>query len=76
MCCELWGHWDDFMDEPIYLVCAIGSTVFLVVPYISNLRAATRIKRIIKENDAAVAWYANHTISLSTSVHPDNFRNF
>ena len=39
------------------LIVAVGSALFIIVPYIVNLVIAARIKRFIKTNAAAKAWY-------------------
>ena len=44
---------DDLNDDPVIFIIAIGAVFFTAVPYISNLVIATRIKKIIKHNEAA-----------------------
>ena len=58
LCQELWTH-DDLWDpqKRMILVSAIGSTTFIVIPYGVNLYISASIKRYIKNNDAASAWY-------------------
>ena len=41
----------------IILIVAFGSAIFVILPYITNLIVAVRIKNIIKTNEAAKAWY-------------------
>ena len=54
---ELWTHehlWD--AQRRLILICAIGSTAFIVIPYLSNLYIAGNIKRMIRHNDTALTW--------------------
>ena len=60
LCFELWNVEDLFTGNkmPVF-VAAIGSTTFLVVPYLSNLREAAGIKKHIKNNEACSTWYVS-----------------
>ena len=60
LCFELWFH-DKLWNELLILVSAIGSTAFLVIPYLSNLRIASGIKKYVKHNEAASTWYVSFT---------------
>lgn len=46
-------------DNRLILVSAIGSTVFLIMPYISNLRIAANIKKYVNQNEATATWYVD-----------------
>ena len=55
---ELWSHpdlWDP--QKRLILICAVGCATFIVVPYVCNLYVAGSIKRFVKGNEAASAWY-------------------
>ena len=52
---EMWGRSD--IGEVVILICAIGSTMFILIPYVANLVYATRIKNIIRGNEAAKSWF-------------------
>ena len=44
-------------SDPIILIIALGSIFFVAVPYLANLVIAARIKKIIKNNEAAKSWF-------------------
>ena len=44
-------------SDIIILAVAIGSGIFVIIPYIANLIVAVKIKSFIKTNEAAKAWY-------------------
>ena len=74
LCFELWTVSNLF--EPgnrRITICAIGSAVFLVVPYLSNLRVASKIKQYVKENKAASDWCV---MSSDCIVHFLRFLHF
>ena len=52
---EIWAH-DELMERTLILICAIGCTAFIVIPYAFNLYVAAHIKRYVKKNDAAATW--------------------
>jgi len=64
---EMWAT-QAASDDFIILLLAAGTTIFLVVPYIANLIIASRIKNIIKDNQAAKAWFQNNTYIFTLMV--------
>ena len=52
---------DDVIEDPIITVIAIGSVLFILLPYIANLWIAARIKKIIKGNETAKSWFQEFT---------------
>ena len=48
---------DHTRKDIIILAVALGSAIFVVVPYMANLFVAVKIKKYIKTNEAAKAWY-------------------
>ena len=55
LCVEMWNRPD--LDRVVILICVIGSTLFVVIPYFANLVYATKIKTIIRGNEAAKSWF-------------------
>ena len=53
---EIWNR-NDVWTNTFMLVIASGSSFFIILPYIANLIIASRIKEIIKKNEAAKAWF-------------------
>ena len=43
-------------SERLLFWSALGSSVFVVLPFIANLWVAARIKCIVRPNDASSAW--------------------
>ena len=79
LCFELWtlNHLFD-SDKRLTLVCAVGSAVFLIIPYLSNLRIAAQIKKYVKKNEAASTWcvqtsdnslFSNHQLVSSPALN-------
>ena len=65
LCFELWSVSNLFEpDNRRIMICAIGSTAFLVIPYLSNLRIASKIKQFVKENEAASTWCVLSSLSV------------
>ena len=70
LCFELWSIPDLLdPDKRLVFVSAVGSAVFLVVPYVSNLRIAASIKNFVNQNQAASTWFV--TLFFTFSVHSD-----
>ena len=59
LCIEIWINEQIFgkQVDSVMLIIAIGSTLFILIPYAANLFIAARIKTFIKTNEAAKAWY-------------------
>lgn len=58
---EMWArqNWTARLMGPqnqLLFIAAVGSTAFLVIPYILNLYVSCTIKRYIKSNEGAVTW--------------------
>eukprot|EP01084_Bolivina_argentea_P022927 42645_1 len=53
---------DTNREDFIILIVAIGSAVFVIVPYVANIIVASRIKNIIKTNQTAKAWFGAYTM--------------
>ena len=49
--------WNDEIGDILILISAVGSTMFVLIPYFANLVWATRIKNLIRGNEAAKAWF-------------------
>ena len=59
---EMWSkqNWRVSLMDPrnrLLFIAAVGSTSFLVIPYVLNLYIACIVKRYIKSNEAAMAWF-------------------
>ena len=55
---DLWARPDVYDKEKrTILIAAIGSLTFIVVPYLSNLWTASKIKGHVHKNQAASTWY-------------------
>ena len=52
---------DDLLSNISILIAGFGSAFFVLIPYVANLVIASRIKEIIKENEAAKGWFQYHT---------------
>ena len=64
-CFELWTRDDIFDDDKrLILIAAVGSVVFLLLPYVANLKIASSIKKYAKDNEAASTWYTVLTTYL------------
>ena len=57
---EILGR-DDLFEKKFILIAGFGSAIFIVMPYITNLVIASRIKKIIKNNPAAKGWFQYYT---------------
>eukprot|EP01083_Nonionella_stella_P288803 982725_1 len=57
LCVELWGR--DLSINMLILISAIGSTAFVIIPYLANLIIAINIKKsgIIRNNESAKTWF-------------------
>eukprot|EP01083_Nonionella_stella_P272138 922610_1 len=67
---EIWNTEID-LDEQHHMwlfVSAVGSTFFLVVPYIANLAYAARIKRRVNSNTFAREYFNGNTTLFSMAV--------
>ena len=51
------GSEEQTRSDMIILCVAFGSITFVIIPYIVNLLIAVRIKKYIKTNEAANAWF-------------------
>ena len=64
------------LTNPMIFIAGLGSLVFIVIPYVANLIVAGRIKNLIKDNDAAKAWFTNYSslfvllVCFSGGCHP------
>ena len=64
------------LDNPLILLAGLGSMAFTILPYLCNLIIAGRIKRIIRNNDAAKAWFTDYStlfvllVICSGGAHP------
>ena len=64
------------LDNPLILLAGMGSLTFTILPYLGNLVIAGRIKRIIRNNDAARAWFTDYStlfvllVVCSGGAHP------
>ena len=43
------------------VICSLGSVIFVVFPYFSNVFAATQVKEKIRTNRMALAWFQGNT---------------
>eukprot|EP01084_Bolivina_argentea_P305583 527913_1 len=59
---ELWSR-SDIFDNQLILIAAVGSTLFLVLPYTLNIIIAIHIKSmaIIKQNEFTTNWLTNYS---------------
>eukprot|EP01083_Nonionella_stella_P137001 416977_1 len=57
---EIWNH-PQLNSNMTLLISAIGSTFFLLVPYVANLLMASKIKQIISNNHAAKGYFNQNT---------------
>eukprot|EP01083_Nonionella_stella_P302511 1043272_1 len=64
---EIWNH-PALNDNVPLLVAAIGSTGFVVVPYIANLIVAANIKNITKTNQAAKGYFNSNVAIFAAFV--------
>ena len=64
---ELWTREDTFNDYMI-LGLAAGTSFFLLLPYVTNIIIASKIKNIIRNNQAAKGWFQYHTPIFTTLV--------
>ena len=67
----------DINEDPVILIIAIGAVFFIALPYTANLVIAARIKKIIKQNEAAKSWLSQPSeyflgISLFLSLFSSN----
>eukprot|EP01084_Bolivina_argentea_P018698 34793_1 len=59
LCVEIWTRND--LGNILLLISAVGSTLFVLIPYIANLIMAANIKNIIRNNEAAKAYFQHNT---------------
>eukprot|EP01083_Nonionella_stella_P297067 1009058_1 len=64
---ELWQI-QDLFDHILLLIAAMGSTAFVLIPYIANLIIASRIKNIIRNNQHAKGWFQYNTAIFTVLV--------
>eukprot|EP01084_Bolivina_argentea_P303790 524596_1 len=57
---ELWTTNNIWSDVTI-LIISVGVTLFIFIPYTVNLFIAIRIKRVLKNNQAAKTWFQHRT---------------
>eukprot|EP01084_Bolivina_argentea_P001058 1943_1 len=57
---EIWNH-PKLTDDILILVAAIGSTLFVFIPYFANLAIAAKIKTFVSKNICAKGWFQYHT---------------
>ena len=62
---------DDVKSDPVILIIAVGSIFFIAVPYLTNLVIAAKIKKVIKNNEAAKSWFVQ--LIYITNTTPNNF---
>ena len=65
LCYELW-FLDNLYRERVLFVCAVGSSAFLVIPYLANLRIAARVKQYVVQNEAASTWFVTRCFLKDT----------
>jgi len=53
---EMWSR-RDVLSNTLVLVSAVGSSLFVVIPYMANLIVAASIKRFVRGNEAARTWF-------------------
>eukprot|EP01083_Nonionella_stella_P265660 899652_1 len=61
---EIWNH----PQLSHMLVSAIGSTFFVIVPYIANLAVAAKIKQLIRDNQAAKSYFTHNSTIFTILV--------
>ena len=51
----------NFLSNGLIAISGLGCVIFILIPYITNLIIAGRIKKRIKYNDVAKAWFTDYS---------------
>ena len=63
---EMWRR-RNVLSNMLVLASAVGSSLFIVIPFIANLFVAANIKTIVSGNEAARTWFQTRT-SIFTAL--------
>ena len=58
----------DLLHNKTILVCGVGAVLFTLLPYIANVRAASRVRVLVAGNEAAATWFKHNAALFGALV--------